>query len=101
MNELMSSQKTMSSREIAEFTNKRHSDVLEAIRSMESSWVKVTGRNFPLSEYTDTTGRKLPQYELSKKECLYIATKFNDEARARLIIRWEELEKQQALIMTA
>jgi hypothetical protein len=31
-------------------------------------------------------------YELSKTECLYIATKFNDEARAKLILRWEQLE---------
>lgn len=83
---------TMSSREIAEHAGKRHKDVLEAIRAMEPAWEKVTGRKFPLSEYTDSTGRKLPQYELSKKECLYIATKFNDEARAKLIMRWEELE---------
>ena len=29
---------------------------------------------------------------LTKTECLYIATKFNDEARAKLVLRWEELE---------
>lgn len=84
----------MSSREIAEHTGKRHSDVLEAIRNMEPAWEKVTERKFPLSEYTDPTGRKLPMYQLNKTECLFIATKFNDEARAKLIIRWEELEKQ-------
>ena len=33
-------------------------------------------------------------YELTETECLYVATKFNDEARARLILRWEELEQQ-------
>jgi phage regulator Rha-like protein len=33
-----------------------------------------------------------PCYSLTKTECLYIATKFNDEARARLVLRWEELE---------
>ena len=94
---LMLNDRKMTSREISEYTGKRHSDVLEAIRSMEPAWVKVTGRNFPLSEYTDPTGRKIPQYELSKKECLYIATKFNDEARAKLIIRWEQLEIQHRL----
>jgi len=66
--------------------------VLEAIRKMEPAWEKVNGRNFPLVEYTDGKGEKRPMYELSKIECLYIATKFNDEARARLIMRWEELE---------
>lgn len=92
--------KTMSSREIAELTGKRHSDVLEAIRNMENAWVKVTERKFPLSEYTDSTGRRLPMYELNKKECLYIATKFNDEARARLILRWEELENKSPIDFT-
>jgi phage antirepressor YoqD-like protein len=86
---------TMSSKEIADLTGKMHNDVLKAIRIMEPSWQKVTGGNFPLSEYTDSTGRKLPMYQLNKTECLYIATKFNDEARARLIVRWEQLEKKQ------
>ena len=38
--------------------------------------------------------REVPCYQLTKTECLYIATKFNDEARARLVLRWEELEKR-------
>ena len=92
MNQLTNIQQTMSSREIADMTNKQHKDVLKAIRSMEASWEKVAGRKFALSEYEDSTGRKLPMYKLTKKESLYIATKFNDEARAKLIIRWEELE---------
>jgi len=92
MTELSKTNK-MTSREIAELTGKPHNDVLKAIRAMESAWRKVTGGNFPLSEYTDVTGRKLPEYSLSKTECLYVATKFNDEARARLVLRWEELER--------
>lgn len=87
--------KTMNSLEISELTGKRHSDVLEAIRTMESAWEKVTERKFPLSEYKDITGRSLPCYQLNKTECLYIATKFNDEARAKLVIRWEQLEDER------
>jgi len=94
MNQITNIQRTMSSREISQETGKPHNDVLKAIRSMEPAWRNVTGGNFSLSEYTDTTGRKQPMYDLTKKESLYIATKFNDEARAKLIIRWEELEKQ-------
>jgi hypothetical protein len=30
--------------------------------------------------------------KLSKTECLYIATKFNDDVYAKLVLRWEELE---------
>ena len=37
----------------------------------------------------------MPCYVLTKTECLYIATKFNDEARARLVLRWQELELRE------
>ncbi|MDX9848751.1 MAG: Rha family transcriptional regulator [Tenuifilaceae bacterium] len=39
----------LTSREIAELTGKRHSDVMEAIRNMEEAWVKVHQRNFSLT----------------------------------------------------
>lgn len=92
MNELLRNTKVMTSLQIAEVTGKLHKDILEAIRNMEPAWIKTTGRKFPLSEYRDSTGRSLPMYRLNKTECLYVATKFNDEARAKLVIRWEELE---------
>lgn len=82
----------LTSLQIAEITGKRHKDVLRAIRTMQGAWEKVNGRKFALVEYIDNKGEKRPYYELTKTECLYIATKFNDEARARLVLRWEELE---------
>ena len=85
-------QQTMTSLQIAEVTGKRHSDVLEAIRNMEPAWEKVAQRRFPLGSYKDSNNQSRPCYYLNKRECLYIATKFNDEARAKLILRWEELE---------
>ena len=69
----------MTSLEIAQVTGKQHKDVLKAIRNMEPAWTQVAGRKFALSEYQDSTGRSLPCYQLTKTECLYIATKFNDE----------------------
>lgn len=87
----------MTSREIATITGKPHNDVLKAIRAMESAWVKVNGGNFSLVEYTDAKGENRPMYKLTKTECLYIATKFNDEARAKLVIRWEELERANSM----
>ena len=85
---------TMSSLEIAKLTGKPHNDVLKAIRAMEPAWEKVTEGKFSRSEYKDSTGRTLPCFELTKTECLYVATKFNDEARAILVMRWEELEQK-------
>lgn len=93
--ETINAKEYMTSKEIATITGKPHNDVLKAIRAMESAWVKVNGGNFSLVEYTDAKGEKRPMYQLNKTECLYIATKFNDEARAKLVIRWEELETKE------
>ena len=70
---------------------------MEAIRKMEPAWEKVHGSKFRLMcrevEIGNGAVRQAPCYLLTKTECLYIATKFNDEARARLVLRWEELER--------
>ena len=90
---------TMTSLEIAELTGKQHKNVMQVIRNMEPAWEKVTGLKFQLCEksYLLANGvtKKQPFYQLTKTECLYIATKFNDEARARLVLRWQELEMDQ------
>ena len=69
---------------------------MKAIRNMEPAWEKVHGRKFALMFREVKIGngavRRDPCYQLTKTECLYIATKFNDEARAKLVLRWEELE---------
>jgi len=85
----------MTSLEIAELTGKQHKNIMQAIRNMEPAWEKITGLKFQLSTYKDSTGRSLPCYQLTKTECLYIATKFNDEARAKLVLRWQELEGEK------
>jgi Rha family phage regulatory protein len=84
----------MTSLEIAELTGKQHKNVMQAIRNMEPAWEKVNGLKFQLVEYRDQKGELRPCYQLTKTECLYIATKFNDEARAKLVLRWEELEME-------
>ena len=90
---------TMTSLEIAELTGKQHKDVMKAIRNMEPAWEKACGRNFALTSRTivqpNGGTREVPCYQLTKTECLYIATKFNDEARAKLVLRWEELERER------
>lgn len=91
---------SMTSLEIAEVTGKAHKDVMKAIRNMEPAWEKVSQRKFALSSYKQEQPnggyKDVPCYILNKTECLYIATKFNDEARAKLILRWEDLEKMNA-----
>lgn len=68
---------------------------------MEPAWQKVSQSNFRLASYIDRQRKERPCYELTKTECLYIATKFNDEARAKIILRWKQLEQglyQQSLL---
>ena len=89
------SEQTMTSLEIAELTGKQHKNIMQAIRNMEPAWEKVNGLKFQLVEYKDAKGELRPCYQLTKTECLYIATKFNDEARARLVLRWQELELRE------
>lgn len=84
----------ITSLQIAEITGKPHADVMKAIRKMEPAWSKINEGNFSLVDYQDKKGETRPCYSLNKEECLYIATKFNDEARAKLIKRWKELEEQ-------
>jgi len=99
-NQLVAVAQTMTSMQIAEATGKQHKDVLRAIRNMEPAWEKTLGRKFALQFRINklATGgeNKIPYYTLTKTECLYVATKFNDEARARLVLRWEELENGTA-----
>ena len=89
----------MTSLEIAELVGREHKSVMRSIREMEEGWVKIRGCKFALTsrEVQQPNGgtREVPCYELNKIECLYIATKFNDEARAKLVIRWEELETKE------
>ena len=92
----------MTSLQIAEVVGKTHAHVMRDIRNMEEAWAKVNQSKFGLVEYTDAKGEKRPCYSLTKIECLYVATKYNDEARAKLVLRWEKLEKEhQAKIQKA
>lgn len=93
-NEPSAHKRTMSSVDIAEMTGKRHSDVMRSIRAMEPAWIKISERKFASASYKDEQGKPRPMYLLDYRECMYIATKFNDEARAKLILRWDELEKE-------
>ena len=87
----------MTSLEIAQLVGKSHNDVLKAIRRMEPAWEQERQGKFSLTsvrEKMPNGGYRLrPVFNLSKAETLFVATKFNDVARARLVIRWEELER--------
>ncbi len=82
---------TITSLEIAELTGKQHNHLMRDIRKMEIAWEKVQESKFGLSSRTyqlpNGGTKEVPCYVLTKTECLYIATNFNDEARAKLVLR--------------
>ena len=89
------SEQRISSIEVAKLAGKPHNDVMKAIRKMEEAWMKVNEGKFSLVNYKDSKGELRPCYALTKTETLFIATKFHDEARARLVLRWEQLERER------
>ena len=88
----------ITSLEIAELTGKEHRNVLRDIRNMEPAWEKLHQLKFEqmqIREKLPNNGYRLRRvYALTKLECLYIATKYDDVSRAKLVLRWEELEKE-------
>lgn len=85
----------MTSLQIAEIAGKSHDYVLKAVRKMEDAWLKIGQSKFDESSYINTQNKEQPMYLLTKTESLYIGTKFSDEARAKLVLRWEKLEMKQ------
>lgn len=85
----------MTSLEIAKATGKKHKNVIRDIRVMEEAWEKVNGLKFELVEYKDRKGEMRPCYILKYDECMYVASKWNDETRAKLVKRWKDLETQR------
>lgn len=85
---------TMSSREIAELTGKRHDNICRDVFKMLTG-LKSEVSDF-LSSYSDPSGRRLPLYNLPKRETLILVSGYSVELRARIIDRWMELEAQVA-----
>ena len=96
---------TMTSREVAEITGKEHKNVLrdikDEIEKLEKQGIRAE-LIFELSEYTDNTGRKLPQYELTKEGVLQLAARYDAVVRFRLIekvTRPKEYSQKELLLM--
>lgn len=87
------------SRNIAEVFGKEHKNVIRAIESLECG-EDFTRLNFELSEYVDPTGRKLPEYLITRDGFTLLAMGFTGKEAMQFklayIQRFNELETQQA-----
>jgi len=82
---------TMTSREIAELTGKRHDHVLRDIRDMlsEIQSPQIWG------DYKDGKGRTYQELILDKEQTLILVSGYNIKMRAAIVRRWQELESQK------
>ncbi|EAS2000457.1 Rha family transcriptional regulator [Salmonella enterica] len=69
------------SKAVGEFFRKLHKNVIRTIESLECS-PEFTRLNFELSEYTDSTGRKLPMYEMTKDGFVFLVMGFTGKKAA-------------------
>ena len=92
---------TMTSREIAQLCDKRHTHVMDDCRKLAEFYAATysaekSAQFVKSTTYTDSTGRVLPCYELSKQASLDLVTGYSLPHRHAVNRRWQELEAAQA-----
>jgi phage antirepressor YoqD-like protein len=98
MNIIASNVQTMSSREIAEFTAKRHPDVKRDIISMLHELVEDVSRFARI--YKDSQNRDQTEYVLDKDHTFTLIAGYSAAVRRNIIRRWQELEAKQPALPT-
>jgi len=86
--------RTMTSLEIAEITGKRHDNVRRDTRNMLVELVGEGGLlSFEDTHHNPQNGQQYPIYRLPRRECLILVSGYSVELRAKIIDRWEQLER--------
>lgn len=80
---------TMTSREIAELTGKRHDNVMQVIRDLIAGEILTP----EIQELTfEHRGNQYRQYGLNKRDSLVLVARLSPEFTAAVVDRWQELE---------
>lgn len=81
---------TMSSREIAELTGRRHDNVMRVCRDLKASGVTPQIEESPF----DHLGNTYFEFRLSKRDSLVLVARLSPEFTAKVVDRWLALEQQ-------
>ncbi|HDX8425936.1 Rha family transcriptional regulator [Aeromonas veronii] len=81
---------TMTSRQIAELTGKRHDNVMRDIRVMLDGLGLL---NFEAGSYLDANGQKRPEYRLDKDLVMTLITGYDVKLHLSVVKRLRELEE--------
>lgn len=91
---------TISSREIADLTGKRHDNVLRDVEKMLLAIETADHLNFE-GVYRDAKGEVRREYLLPQREMMILISGYRIDLRARIIDRWIELEQQAAALASS
>lgn len=83
---------TMTSREIAELTGRRHDQVLRTARELVEQGVTQSVETPYVHEQN---GQEYPEHLLSKRDSLVLVARLSPEFTAKIVDRWQELEAMQ------
>lgn len=92
MQQILSSSNTltMSSREIAELTGRRHDNVMRVCRDLKASGVTPQIEESPF----DHLGNTYLEFRLGKRDSLVLVARLSPEFTAKVVDRWLALEQQ-------
>ncbi len=85
---------TMSSREIAEMTGRRHDNVMPICRSLRDLGVCPEIQETPYTN--EQNGQEYLECRLGKRDSLVLIARISPEFTAAVVDRWQELEAGQA-----
>ena len=95
---IVKSVKTMTSREVAELTGKRHADVLRDIDVVVEALSAELRLGFKSTTYKDVTGKSNRMFEMDHDSSVCLVTGYDVNARMKVIKRWQELEQNVPVV---
>ncbi len=89
---------TMSSREIAEITGKRHDNVLRDCDILNENYEKLSLLKIEESTFKAENGQSYREYLLTRIQTFDLMTGYNVDLRIKVNRRWEELERTNGML---